>query len=1038
MKSFFLSLLTFFSLNYSFAQSPLSVPFTESFTANANGWRLNIPSGSHDWRWYNNVGTNADGGLRMKLPYDSNYVASPAINLQAGKTYTLIFKTYSQSGSSDRLMTVGLNRIRSLVGTTNFISQRSPMSTTFVQVVKNFTVPTSGIYYMIFNYTENGYTFTYLDEIRVEEKQEPVVTITSPVSSGSINENYADSTKVLIEANATDPDGTITKVEFFANGLKIGEKTTAPYQFLWKDVLPKNYVLTAKTTDNRGNITTSPPVNYTVNFRDGTLKPYVHWDFNSTNTIGKNLDYWTVSGGDFRARSGGFHGTTYFDVFSAYANNFTASPGFYLQAGQTYNLEFLARAGNKTIKLFLNKKQALNDSIPLDTVRIRYGEDFNVLHKKTITVAQSGTYYLIIHYPSIESYVQINLDNIRITGNGLNIAPIAKITSPAGNVKVAENSILTLNSEVYDLDGSVQKVEYFANENKIGESSVPPTYEAVWANIPRGTYNLTVRPTDNNNVQASSLKTVVTSDTNRFAVSSLIGSLGQDEIRGIIFQKNGTIILAANMGNLSHLNPPTKYLNGATTDSSGVIIRLSSNGQKILSMTRLCSKIADISKDGNDNLYVAASKSGVFKLNATADTIRWRKTFSKTVHRIDAGISGKNVCMTANETDINDGTLTGTANYLYDENGTLIHQYSGVSQYGADVAIDEASQTVILVGFKNFNTYDRKGGTQVLPVYVPVLRGRAYDGTTKYVGYDWSSDTTSSRWINNSNNNMADARLNRCVIGQDGKLYIGGQVYGGNHVFRYSPYDIYQPAVLVGGDNYFTLSNTGTETHVYVGRYDPATGIKDRGQTFTARLPNTKGNSVFIEKGGLDADSSGRIYLTGTSAWGLPLTTDYIPGEYTGGAYMLVLSPNMAVREMCVRLTFGEGKAIGIYNSKRWMFGGYSEDIESKTYLKNSFQSTNLNITTNKWEGYFGYFNTLKCPETQISSAIPAGTVGMSGRWDVGSTWQCGKVPTAAQQVTIEAGHTVVMPSGYTGKAFNLELKGILKKETGSGFEIKR
>jgi Bacterial Ig domain len=1038
MKSIILFLLTFFSCYYSFAQIPLSVPFTESFNTSANGWRLNTPSGSHDWRWYNNVGTNADGGLRMKLPYDSNYVASPKINLEAGKTYTLIFKTYSQSGSADRLMTVGLNQVRSLTGTTNFISQRSPSSSTFVEVIKNFTVPTTGIYYLIFNYTENGYTFTYLDEIRVEEKQNPEVSITSPISGGSINENYTDSTKVLISANATDPDGTISKVEFFANGSKIAEKATAPYEFLWKDVLPKDYVFTAKATDNRGNTITSLPVNYRVNFRDGTLKPYINWDFNSTNTIGKNLDYWTLSGGDFRPRGGGFHGTTYFDIFSAYANNFTASPGFYLQAGQTYNLEFLARAGNKTIKLFLNKKQALNDSIPLDTVKIRSTENFNVLHKKNITVALSGTYYLIIQYPLVESYVQINFDNIRIMGDGLNIAPVSKITTPSGSVKVAENSLLTLNSEIFDVDGSVQKVEYFANETKVGESSVPPTYEAVWANIPKGTYNLSARPTDNDNVQGVSLKTVVTSDTNRFAVSSMFGGIADDEIRGIIFQKNGTIILAANIGNISHLSPFTKFLNGATADSSGVIIRLSSNGKKILSMTRLCTKIADISKDGNDNLYVAACKSGVFKLNATADTIRWRKTFPNTVHRIDAGISGKNVCMTANETDVDDGTLTGTSNYLHDENGTLIYQFSGVSQYGSDVAIDEASQTVIMVGFKNFNTYDKKGGTKVLPVYVPVLRGRAYDGTTKYVGYDWSSDTTSIRWINNSNNNMADARLNRCVIGQDGKLYIGGQVYGGNHCFRYSPYDIYQPAILVGGDHFFTLSNTGTETHVYVGRYDPATGIKDRGQTFTARLPNTKGNSVFIENGSLDADSTGRVYLTGTSAYGLPLTTDYIPGEYTGGAYLLVLSPSMAVREMCVRLTFGYGKAIGIYNSKRWMFGGYSEDIENKAYLKNSFQSTNLSTSTNKWESYFGYYNTLKCPETQISSAIPTGTLGMSGRWDVGSTWQCGKVPTAAQQVTIEAGHTVIMPSGYTGKAFQLELKGILKEEIGSGFEIKQ
>jgi hypothetical protein len=92
MKSCFLSLLTFFSCFYSIlAQSPLTVPFTESFNTSANGWRLNTPSGSHDWRWYNNVGTNADGGLRMKLPYDSNYVASPRIAL-LGKLIRLLSK----------------------------------------------------------------------------------------------------------------------------------------------------------------------------------------------------------------------------------------------------------------------------------------------------------------------------------------------------------------------------------------------------------------------------------------------------------------------------------------------------------------------------------------------------------------------------------------------------------------------------------------------------------------------------------------------------------------------------------------------------------------------------------------------------------------------------------------------------------------------------------------------------------------------------------------------------------------------------------
>ena len=975
MKFFYLSSLMLFLCFYSLAQSPLIVPFTESFSTGLNNWRVNSPPNyvsPHDWHWYSNVGTGTDGGLRMKYPSDSNYVASPAMALQAGKVYTVSFKVRMDQGSTDRLVNVSINIISALVGTTSFFTKRLPTDSykqpLFTEYNPTFTVPTTGNYYLIFNYTENGYAFTYMDEVRVEETQRPLVTMTSPTDGGSTNESYTDSTKVLIAANAFDTDGTVTKVEFFANNVKIGEDLRAPYQFILKDVIPKNYEFFARDTDNRGNVTDSSPINYRVNFRDGTFNTYVHWDFNATNLVGKGTEYWTLSGGDWVLRSPGFHGTDALEDFSAYANNFAASPGVYLQAGKMYNLEFLGYSGggDKILNLFINKKQLLdNNCVLIDTVKIRSSEVFKVIHKKNFTIAQSGTYYLVLNYPAVNSYIKIRFDNIRIIGDGLNMAPLAKIIAPYTNLNVAENASMTLKSSVIDIDGAVQKVEYFANETKVAESSSPPDFQATWRNIPLGSYNLTARPIDFENAQAASLITKIVADTNRFTTSSFLGGLGDDDIRGIIYQKNGTIVMAANIGNINALNIPTKFLNGATADSSGVIIRLATDGKSILSMTRLCTQVADLSKDANDNLYVAGMKSGIFKLNPMADTIRWRKTFSKIAHRIDAGASGKNITMTAIETDINDGTITQTSSYLYDENGNLIYQFGNVSQYGSDVAIDEASQTVIRVGFKNFNTYDKKGGTQTLPVYVPVVRGSAYNGTEKYVGYDWSSDTTSARWINRSNNNMADARLNRCVIGNDGKLYLMGQVYGGNHCFRYDPFDIMRGATLVGGDSYFTLSNTGTESHAYFGRYDPATGVEDRGQTFTARLPSTKGNSVFVDQGAIEADSTGRVYVTGISAWGLPLTTDYIPGEYTGGAFALVLSPNMATREMCVRLTYGNARAIAVQNNKRWIWGGNS-DNDQLIYTLNSLQTTNLSTSTKKWDAWFGIIDTSKCPNSYV------------------------------------------------------------------------
>ncbi len=1061
MKSLYLSCLIFLTCLFSIsAQTPLTVPFTESFSTGLNGWKVRIPSGIYDWRWYNDVGVDSlildspgvynKGGLRMKLPAgDSNYVASPGITFQAGKTYTLLFKSKVAQGTSYRIATVGTNTVRAFGGQSIFFTQKifvSPyVKPPFTEYISNFTVPNTGTYYLIFSFKEFSYLFTYLDEIKVEETNFPIVSISSPVTGGSMNENYTDSTKISISANASDTDGTITKVEFFGNGEKIGEKLTAPYTILLKDVIPKDYVFTVKATDNRGNTTTSLPVNYRVNFRDGTFPKYVNWDFNANNTIGKNTDYWAFSGGQWLPRNVGFHGSNCLDNFTVPTNaknNYAASPGVYLQAGQTYNLEFLAQASNKTIKLFLNKKPVLSDSIriiPNDTVLIRINEDYKVIHKKTFTVAQSGTYHLIIYHLNTVSntYTKIHLDNIRISGNGLNIAPVSTITKPVDGTVIPENVTLAMSASSIDPDGdAIQKIEYYVNNTKVAESSTPPNFQAFWQNIPRGTYDIEARPIDTGNAQGTSLTTTVVADTNRFPIASLIGGTGDDEIRGIVFQKNGTLVLAANMSNLSHLNIPTKFLKGATNDSSGVIMRLSTDGKTILSMTRLCTRIADISKDGNDNLYIAAWKSGIIKLNPTADTLRWQKTFPNPVHRVDAGSSGRNVCMTSTDNDINDVELAATQNYLHDANGNFLQQYGPVTQYGSDVTIDEISQTVITVGFKNIYLYDRIGGTVLIPAYVAVMRGYAYNGTQKYKGYDWDADTTSVRWLNRSENNMADSRFNRCMIGRDGKLYIAGQLYGGNHLFRYSPFDIRIPVPLVNGDEYFHLINVGTEIHTYIGKFDPATGNVLQQQTLTGRLESGYGSSIAIDGGGMDVDSVGRVYLTGTAASGMPMTTDYIPGEYTGGAYAIVLSPDFTSREVSVRLSFGYGRAIAAYNKNRWAYCGYSN--QGKEYLSNSFQATNLSTTTKKWEGWLAYANTLKCPNTRSISAIPIGTLGMSGQWNVPSTWQCGQIPTASNQVTIDSGHTVTIPSGYTGKAQSLELKGILKKEVGSGFEIRK
>ncbi|MEM1325557.1 MAG: Ig-like domain-containing protein [Bacteroidota bacterium] len=86
--------------------------------------------------------------------------------------------------------------------------------------------------------------------------ERPVVDITSP------NEGDAFMTNAIINitATASDTDGTVTQVEFFVDGTKIGEDLAAPYETIWSSATNGSYELTAVATDDQGGMTTSASV----------------------------------------------------------------------------------------------------------------------------------------------------------------------------------------------------------------------------------------------------------------------------------------------------------------------------------------------------------------------------------------------------------------------------------------------------------------------------------------------------------------------------------------------------------------------------------------------------------------------------------------------------------------------------------------------------------------------------------------------------------------------------------------------------------
>jgi hypothetical protein len=104
----------------------------------------------------------------------------------------------------------------------------------------------------------------------------PVVSIVEPTNGAA----YEEPANIRLIAFASDPDGTVASVEFFAGSKSLGVVSngvvvdpgpqgppppgTRAYLLVWSNVLVGDYLLTAKATDNGGATAVSKPVHVIV------------------------------------------------------------------------------------------------------------------------------------------------------------------------------------------------------------------------------------------------------------------------------------------------------------------------------------------------------------------------------------------------------------------------------------------------------------------------------------------------------------------------------------------------------------------------------------------------------------------------------------------------------------------------------------------------------------------------------------------------------------------------------------------------------
>jgi len=165
----------------------------------------------------------------------------------------------------------------------------------------------------------NAY-FSQKIKIEVTISALPKVVITSP-QNGS---EFDFGTTIEITAEASDVDGTITKVEFFNGTTKLDEDSESPFSYLLENAAAETYKLTARATDNTNQTVTSEEVIITVKSETGEIIYFE--DFND----GEAQDWlplagtWNVENNQYRnSTSNGienciYNGSTFADyTFSA-------------------------------------------------------------------------------------------------------------------------------------------------------------------------------------------------------------------------------------------------------------------------------------------------------------------------------------------------------------------------------------------------------------------------------------------------------------------------------------------------------------------------------------------------------------------------------------------------------------------------------------------------------------------------------------------------------------------------------------------------
>ena len=343
--------------------------------------------------------------------------------------------------------------------------------------------------------------------------QPPAINLTSP----AIGAPFTAPATIALAATASDVDGTIARVDFYAGATLLATDFSSPYTYTWSGVAAGSYGITAVARDNGGAVTTSAVRNVTVSIATSNQPP---------------------------------------------ASSLTA-PG----AGAVYTAPALV-----AITANASDTDGTVTMVEFYAGATLIGSDATAPYSMSWSNVAAGTYSLTAVARDDDGSTSTSAAR-SITVNPANQAPTASLTAPANGATFAAPAPITVTATAGDPDGTVATVKFYAGATLIGTDSSSP-YSVTWNNAPSGTYSLTAVAQDNAGATTTSAARSITVTASGLPAGWTSSDIGSPALPGRTTFSNGTFSVVGAGANIFSTSDQFQFAHQQRSGDLDVVARV--------------------------------------------------------------------------------------------------------------------------------------------------------------------------------------------------------------------------------------------------------------------------------------------------------------------------------------------------------------------------------------------------------------------------------------------------------------------------------